>query len=53
MPGCRRCRYCSGYVEKDFGQKVFTKLGGGAFNSCAICQCYKDYHYWKYFWNIK
>ena len=45
MPGCNRCRGCPGYKEKDFLSKGFSKMGGGAFNSCAICQCHEKFHY--------
>ena len=46
MPGCRGCnRGCPGYRQKDFFSQGLSKLGGGAFNSCANCQCHKNYHY--------
>ena len=46
MPGCRGCtRGCSGYIQKDPFSQFFSKLGGGAFNSCANCQCHEKFHY--------
>ena len=46
MPGCRGCnRGCRGYVQKDIRSQIFSKLGGGAFNSCANCQCHWNFHY--------
>ena len=48
MPGCRGCtRGCKGYVKKDVFSQTLSKMGGGAFNSCAVCQCHESYHYWE------
>ena len=45
MPGCRRCNGCPGYRQKNPMSQLFSKIGGGAFNSCANCQCHVNYHY--------
>jgi len=46
MPGCRGCnRGCPGYRQKDPVSQALSKLGGGAWNSCANCQCHVNYHY--------
>ena len=48
MPGCRGCnRGYSGYIPKGPVSQIFSKIGGGAFHSCAVCQCHEDYHYIK------
>ena len=46
MPGCHGCnRGCPGYRQKDIFSQELSRLEGGAFNGCAICQCHLNYHY--------